>query len=137
MKALLRVIFDTFFVFILFIGSLFKSILHVISLLGLRLQEANFKISKANLRRRQENEFRRINNRHTRIHLKELADLLEAELIQYQKDISNQDFYRLKGMIARSLNRGDLEKLTKLHTILFEIPKEQVLTKLMKFLRKN
>ena len=134
MRTVIRVIYDIAFIIALLIGHLFKGIVYVLSLLGLKLQEVSFGVSKANLKRRQQDEFRRINDRHTKIHLKELADLLETELSKYQQDIDSQKFYRLKGLIKKSLDKGDLKKLTIFYTILFETPKNKVLTELYKLL---
>ncbi len=66
------------------------------------------------------------------MHLKELADLLETELNKYQRSMDDQKFSRLKGIIIKSLNKGDLKNLTTLYNILFEIPKNEILSELYK-----
>jgi hypothetical protein len=120
----IRLIYNTISIFTLLISYLFKGITYVISMLGLRFQEINFRISKANLKRRQNGEFKRVNDKHTKMHLQELVDLLQTELSNYKQDIDSQNFYKLEGMITRSFNKGDLSGLTMFHTILFEVSAE-------------
>jgi ferredoxin-fold anticodon binding domain-containing protein len=133
MKILTRIISDVFFTFALLINHLLKAIIYLVSLLNLKLQKIFFGVSKANLKRKQQAEFRRVSDRNTRIHLKELADLLEAELNKYQQKLESQKFYKLKTIIAKSLDRGDLDTLTSLHKILFDLPNEDVLRGLSSF----
>jgi hypothetical protein len=133
MRILIRIVYDAFFAFSLLVNHFLKSIVYLVSLLNLKLNEMFFGVSKANLKRKQQAEFRRVSDRNTRIHLKELADLLETELNKYQQKIESQKFYKLKTIIARSLDRGDLGTLTSLHEILFDLPSNDILKRLSNF----
>lgn len=137
MRIFIKIVYDIVFVFIWLMSHLYKGVTYFISLLTLRFQEVIFKVSKANLRRKQKIEFDKLNDRHTKIHLKELANLLESRLKKYQENIEEKKFYKLKKIIAKCLNQGDLKSLTDLHDILFDTPENEVLAKLDKFIIDN
>jgi hypothetical protein len=73
----------------------------------------------------------------TRKHWKELVDALEIELNKYRQELTNQEFYLLRAIIAISFKRKNLRSLTKLHIILCEAPKSEVVIELRKFLKNN
>jgi hypothetical protein len=137
MRILIKVLYNTVFTLVLLIGYLFKGFARVMSILGLRLQDISFAILKVFFKWRQNYKVKRADDRNTKMHLKELADLLEAELMNYQQDIDSQRFYNLRGMIARSLRKRDLNSLTALYETLFELPSNQVLKELHKLSIKN
>lgn len=137
MEALLKVIYDTVFFAILCIGYLLKAIIYLFSLLGLGMQALYFRVSRGSFAYRQRSKFRQMDYEDTRKHWKELVDVLEVELNKYQQKLTTQEFYLIRAIIAISFTRTNLKSLTKLHIILCETPKNEVLIELRKFLKNN
>lgn len=134
MKKLIKIIYNLIFILIVLIKKSFNIIENIIFLLRLKFQDINFNRSKNNLNLQQKNKFKKINDRHTRIHLKELADMLESELEKYESHMERNKIQKLKRIININLNKENLKNLTILYTILFETPKNRIIEELNKFL---
>jgi hypothetical protein len=137
METLLKVIYGTVFFAVLCVGYLLKAIVYLFSLLGLGMQALYFRVSRGSFVYRQRNKFRQMDYEDTRKHWKELVDALEIELNKYRQELTNQEFYLLRAIIAISFKRKNLRSLTKLHIILCEAPKSEVVIELRKFLKNN
>ena len=138
MRILIKLVYDIAFVFSWLISQLGKAVTYFFCLIGLRLQEINFKASKFRKKRQQENEFNKFNDRHDKIHLKELADILNSESKKYQKSIGDEIFYKLKRIISKNLKKVNLKDLTILYNILFDTSDNtKLVEKLKKFIDKH
>ena len=124
-----------FFVVILCKEYLTRCVIHVFSMLKLRIQERAFYSTRKTVLDEQRKEFNRINTENTKENLKELANLINSELNKYNHDIDEDDINRLKKMIKRSVNELSLENLTILYNIFFESPKIDILNNLNKLLK--
>jgi hypothetical protein len=119
MRKLTRLIYNVAFLAFLLLSHFVKRVVQFFALLSLKLQAIRFRVSKSNLRRRQQDEYRRLNDR-----------LLKAELSKYKQSMESQKFYMLAGMIDHSFNKNDLKRLSVFYEVLFETPKHKVLEEL-------
>lgn len=137
MESLLKVTYDTVLFVVLCVSYLLKAIIYLFYLLGLGMQALYFRVSRGSFAYRQQSMFRRMDYEDTRKHWKELVDVLEVELNKYQQKLTTQEFYLARAIIVISLKRTNLKSLIKLHIILCETPKNEVLIELRKFLKNN
>jgi hypothetical protein len=137
METLLKVVYGTVFFAILWVGYLAKAIVYLFSLMGLGMQALYFRVSRGGFIYRQRSKFRQMDYEDTRKHWKELVDVLEVELNKYRQELNNQEFYLLRVIIAISFKKTNLRSLTKLHVIICETPKSEVVIELREFLKNN
>ncbi|MGB3207035.1 MAG: hypothetical protein WBB28_18780 [Crinalium sp.] len=132
-NKLLKFIYNIAFGIRLCLSWLLKGLLYMLAKTFLIIQPLKFKLSKYTLSQIHKYRLKKIDDEHTRQHLKELADLLDKELNKYRQDIGKQNFYKLKIYIWRSLNNMQLASLTKLYNILFETTENLIPQELNKF----